>query len=147
MPRQDGRSYAALVILSPHFVARTGAELLRERCRLRKVVIRAARESETAPRSRARKILYLQDGTRRSAITLRARSAQPSRRHLALSISRCGSHLVRWPTAASLMSMVQTKRFDPTPVLTHSFSLDEIVEAYDLFGSRRDGVLKVAIRP
>jgi alcohol dehydrogenase len=49
--------------------------------------------------------------------------------------------------AVSLMSMVQTKRFDPTPLMTHSFSLDQIVEAYDLFGSRRDGVLKVAIRP
>ena len=46
-----------------------------------------------------------------------------------------------------LMSMVQSKRFDPTPLLTHSFNLDNIVEAYDLFGSRRDGVLKVAIRP
>gem|GEM_PF-3101699 len=46
-----------------------------------------------------------------------------------------------------LMSMVQTKRFDPTPLLTHSFRLDQIVEAYDLFGTRRDGVLKVAIRP
>src|ERR1017187_8136049 len=46
-----------------------------------------------------------------------------------------------------LMSMVESKRFDPTPLLTHSFKLDQIVEAYDLFGSRRDGVLKVAIRP
>jgi threonine dehydrogenase-like Zn-dependent dehydrogenase len=46
-----------------------------------------------------------------------------------------------------LMSMVQSKRFDPTPLLTHSFKLEDIVEAYDLFGSRRDGVLKVAIRP
>jgi len=46
-----------------------------------------------------------------------------------------------------LMSMVQTKRFDPTPLLTHRFSLDQIVEAYDLFGSRRDGCLKVAITP
>lgn len=46
-----------------------------------------------------------------------------------------------------LMSMVQTKRFDPTPLLTHRFKLDQIVEAYDLFGSRRDGVLKVAILP
>jgi len=45
------------------------------------------------------------------------------------------------------MSMVQTNRFDPTPLLTHTFSLDQIVEAYDLFGARRDGVLKVAIRP
>ena len=46
-----------------------------------------------------------------------------------------------------LMSMVQSKRFDPTPLLTHRFKLDQIVEAYDLFGSRRDGVLKVAITP
>ena len=46
-----------------------------------------------------------------------------------------------------LMAMVQTNRFDPTPLLTHSFSLDQIVEAYDLFSTRRDGVLKVAIRP
>lgn len=45
-----------------------------------------------------------------------------------------------------LMSMVQSKRFDLTPLLTHKFSLENIVEAYDLFGSRRDGVLKVAIR-
>jgi threonine dehydrogenase-like Zn-dependent dehydrogenase len=46
-----------------------------------------------------------------------------------------------------LMSVVRSKRFDPTPLITHHFSLDQIVEAYDLFGSRRDGVLKVAIKP
>jgi threonine dehydrogenase-like Zn-dependent dehydrogenase len=46
-----------------------------------------------------------------------------------------------------LMAMVQSNRFDPTPLLTHKFNLDQIVEAYDLFGSRRDGVLKVAIKP
>jgi alcohol dehydrogenase len=46
-----------------------------------------------------------------------------------------------------LMSMVQSGRFDPTPLITHRFSLDNIVEAYDLFGSRRDGVLKVVISP
>ena len=46
-----------------------------------------------------------------------------------------------------LMSVVQSKRFDPTPLLTHRYKLDQIVEAYDLFASRRDGVLKVAIRP
>ncbi len=46
-----------------------------------------------------------------------------------------------------LMNMVQSGRFDPTPLITHRFSLQNIVEAYDLFGSRRDGVLKVAIAP
>ena len=43
--------------------------------------------------------------------------------------------------------MVQSGRFDPTPLITHRFTLRQIVEAYDLFGSRRDGVLKVAIQP
>jgi alcohol dehydrogenase len=46
-----------------------------------------------------------------------------------------------------LMSLVQAGRFDPLPLLTHRFPLDRIVEAYELFGSRRDGVLKVAIIP
>jgi 2-desacetyl-2-hydroxyethyl bacteriochlorophyllide A dehydrogenase len=46
-----------------------------------------------------------------------------------------------------LMSLVQAGRFDPLPLLTHRFSLDQIVEAYELFGERRDGVLKVAITP
>jgi 2-desacetyl-2-hydroxyethyl bacteriochlorophyllide A dehydrogenase len=46
-----------------------------------------------------------------------------------------------------LMRMVEAGRFDPTPLITHRSSLDRIVEAYDLFANRRDGVLKVAIRP
>jgi threonine dehydrogenase-like Zn-dependent dehydrogenase len=46
-----------------------------------------------------------------------------------------------------LMNMVRSGRFDPTPLLTHSYPLDDIVEAYHLFGERRDGVMKVAIRP
>jgi len=46
-----------------------------------------------------------------------------------------------------LMAMVQSGRFDPLPLITHRFTLANIVEAYDLFSSRRDGVLKVAIRP
>ena len=46
-----------------------------------------------------------------------------------------------------LMNLVQSGRFDPTPLITHRFSLDNIVEAYHLFGDRLDGVLKVAIKP
>jgi alcohol dehydrogenase len=46
-----------------------------------------------------------------------------------------------------LMELVRTKRLDLTPLLTHSYRLDDIAEAYDLFGGRRDGVIKVAIRP
>ena len=46
-----------------------------------------------------------------------------------------------------LMEVVRHGRVDLTPLLTHSFSLAQITEAYDLFGERLDGVLKVAIRP
>jgi threonine dehydrogenase-like Zn-dependent dehydrogenase len=46
-----------------------------------------------------------------------------------------------------LLSLVQSGRFDPRPLLTHSFSLADIRKGYDVFGKREGGVLKVAIRP
>jgi alcohol dehydrogenase len=46
-----------------------------------------------------------------------------------------------------LMEMVQHRRVDLTPLITHRFKLDQIAEAYELFGSRREGVLKVAVTP
>jgi threonine dehydrogenase-like Zn-dependent dehydrogenase len=46
-----------------------------------------------------------------------------------------------------LLNLVQSGRFDPTPLITHRFSLDEIAQGYRLFGERADGVLKVAIKP
>jgi threonine dehydrogenase-like Zn-dependent dehydrogenase len=48
---------------------------------------------------------------------------------------------------AQLMSLARTGRFDPTRVLTHSFRLARMIEAHERSGSRKDGVLKVAIRP
>ena len=46
-----------------------------------------------------------------------------------------------------LMELVRHGRLDLRPLLTHSFALDQIIEAYQLFGERREGVIKVAIRP
>ena len=46
-----------------------------------------------------------------------------------------------------LMEVVRRGRVDLTPLLTHTFPLDRIKEAYDLFGERLDGVLKVAVKP
>jgi threonine dehydrogenase-like Zn-dependent dehydrogenase len=45
-----------------------------------------------------------------------------------------------------LMRLVEAHRIDLTPLLTHTFTLDQIGEAYELFGSRKDDVLKVAVR-
>jgi threonine dehydrogenase-like Zn-dependent dehydrogenase len=46
-----------------------------------------------------------------------------------------------------LMAMIETRRVDLSSLVTHSFALDDIHEAYDLFSHQRDGVLKVALYP
>jgi threonine dehydrogenase-like Zn-dependent dehydrogenase len=46
-----------------------------------------------------------------------------------------------------LMEIVASRRLDTRPLVTHRFKLDDIEQAYDLFGHQRDGVLKVAITP
>ena len=46
-----------------------------------------------------------------------------------------------------LMEMVRHHRIDLTPLITHRFSLDEIGEAYKVFGERTGGAMKIAIKP
>jgi alcohol dehydrogenase len=45
-----------------------------------------------------------------------------------------------------LMEVIRHGRIDLSPLLTHTFPLSQIREAYELFGQRLDGVMKVAIR-
>lgn len=46
-----------------------------------------------------------------------------------------------------LIETVRHGRVDLTPLITHTYPLDRIRDAYELFGERKDGVLKVAIKP
>ncbi|CAM5798307.1 Alcohol dehydrogenase OS=Rhizobacter sp. OX=1736433 GN=ASC87_09720 PE=3 SV=1 [Rhizobacter fulvus] len=46
-----------------------------------------------------------------------------------------------------LMSVIEAGHADLGAMVTHRFRLDEIEQAYELFGQQRDGVLKVAITP
>jgi len=46
-----------------------------------------------------------------------------------------------------LMAMIANRRVDLSPLVTHHFNLDEFPEAFELFSSQRDGVLKVALHP
>lgn len=46
-----------------------------------------------------------------------------------------------------LLEMVKNKRVDLTPLITHRFALDNIAEAYRIFGDRLDGVMKVVVKP
>ena len=46
---------------------------------------------------------------------------------------------------AEILRLIEAGRIDTTPLITHRFPLGRIDEAYRLFESRRDGVIKVAI--
>ena len=46
-----------------------------------------------------------------------------------------------------LMNVVAASRLDLGVLVTHTYPLDDIVAAYDLFAHQRDGVLKIAIKP
>jgi threonine dehydrogenase-like Zn-dependent dehydrogenase len=47
----------------------------------------------------------------------------------------------------TLMELVRHGKLDLSHLITHRFALDQIEEAYELFGNQRDGVVKVAITP
>jgi threonine dehydrogenase-like Zn-dependent dehydrogenase len=49
-----------------------------------------------------------------------------------------------WP---SLVPLVQAGRLQLVDTFTHRMQLSQVAEAYDLFDSRRDGVLKVLLLP
>jgi threonine dehydrogenase-like Zn-dependent dehydrogenase len=44
-----------------------------------------------------------------------------------------------------LVEVIASGRVNLEPLVTHRYALDDIEEAYELFGNQRDGVLKVAI--
>ena len=46
-----------------------------------------------------------------------------------------------------LMNIVASGRLDLGVMVTHTYALENIVAAYDLFANQRDGVLKIAIKP
>jgi threonine dehydrogenase-like Zn-dependent dehydrogenase len=46
-----------------------------------------------------------------------------------------------------MMEVVASGRIDLGPLVTHRYKLEEIEDAYELFGNQRDGVLKVAVTP
>ena len=46
---------------------------------------------------------------------------------------------------AETLDLIAKGKLDTTPLITHTYPLRDIEAAYDLFESRRDGVIKVAI--
>ena len=48
---------------------------------------------------------------------------------------------------AEILKLIEEGKLDTTPLITHTYPLEQIEEAYELFEQKRDGVMKVAIRP
>ena len=48
---------------------------------------------------------------------------------------------------AQILSLIAEGKLDTTPLITHTYPLKDIEAAYRLFEEKRDGVIKVAIRP
>lgn len=46
-----------------------------------------------------------------------------------------------------ILRLIADGKIDTTPLITHTYPLKEIEEAYRLFENREDGVMKVAIKP
>lgn len=46
-----------------------------------------------------------------------------------------------------ILSLIEDGKIDTTPLITHSYPLSNIEEAYRLFESKEDGVIKVAVTP
>ena len=46
-----------------------------------------------------------------------------------------------------ILRLIAEGRIDTRPLITHTYPLDRIAEAYDLFENRKDGVIKVAVTP
>ena len=47
---------------------------------------------------------------------------------------------------AETLALIEQGKIDTTPLITHTFPLKDIAEAYDLFENRRDSVIKAAIQ-
>lgn len=46
-----------------------------------------------------------------------------------------------------ILHLIEDKKIDTTPLITHRFPLSRIEEAYDIFERKLDGVIKIAIFP
>ncbi len=47
----------------------------------------------------------------------------------------------------AILQLIKEGKIDTTPLITHTYPLEQIEEAYELFENKRDGVIKVAIKP
>ena len=52
----------------------------------------------------------------------------------------------QWEREANPMELIADGKIDTTPLITHTYPLQDIDAAYELFENRLDGVIKVAVK-
>jgi L-iditol 2-dehydrogenase len=50
-------------------------------------------------------------------------------------------------TTEEVLPLLASRRIDPRPLITHRFPLEQFPEALATFEERRDGAIKVAVKP
>lgn len=45
------------------------------------------------------------------------------------------------------MKLIEEGKIDTTPLITHTLPLSQIERAYEIFEEKKDGVIKVAVKP
>ena len=55
------------------------------------------------------------------------------------------THVNRWTD--DLLELIEEGQFDPSFVITHRVSLDDGPEMYEVFRDKKDGCIKVVLRP
>ncbi len=46
-----------------------------------------------------------------------------------------------------ILNLIEQGKIDTTPLITHTFSLNEIEKAHDIFENKKENVIKIAIKP
>jgi threonine dehydrogenase-like Zn-dependent dehydrogenase len=46
-----------------------------------------------------------------------------------------------------LLKMIESRKIDPTFVITHRMSLDEAPKGYEIFNDKQDDCIKIVLKP
>lgn len=46
-----------------------------------------------------------------------------------------------------LYKSIEENRFDPTDIITHRFPLEQAEHGYEIFDAKKDGCIKVVLKP
>jgi threonine dehydrogenase-like Zn-dependent dehydrogenase len=63
----------------------------------------------------------------------------------ALTIKTGQTHVHRY--MKPLLKMIESRKIDPTFVITHRMSLDEAPKGYEIFNDKQDDCIKIVLKP